>query len=615
MADNPFQKELTRRANPFRQRMQAQAPRETPSTAEAVGRGALQGATLLWADELMNLNPWAPGAGSRMRQRDEEVREARPGAFMAGEMAGGLVTGGVGATRAAAGTVGRAAIGRVAGSSAAVGGVAGVGAGEDNKVASGAVGAVAGGTIGAALPGMGVAIRKVARYLNPKDPLNATERAAKLVAQDLEQSVSLPAASKALRENPNMTVADLSPQLQQRLSAAARQSPKIARQARDQLEARQVGQAGRLTDEFKKTLKDVPTLRASEMTRKRMQAGAKPLYDEAYKTPIEPSESMMAVLDTPMGKWAAKRASDQIRNKTGALPQKPAYVFEDMRYAVDKDVRSPLAQQGKPTIETDVTNLQFWDELQRALGDKAYGAKLTDPDLSRTAGRLKQRIVGETERQSPAWGQARTIWRDEMADLEAMELADKVFTSSTGGTFKLNNLRAEIGKMSDSEKWHFRAAVFEKLDDLISKKGEGDKLSGLFKSRKMQEAVRIAMDDKNAYTSFRRVLGDEAKMEETLRRIRLRSLLDDDGSVMGRFGTAAASGSGLQFNAGMLSAAGNMIQAPGRERRNRLIGETLLGRNPENLSMQLAQRARSPRVPPGSVSGGLAAVLAGQGAN
>jgi hypothetical protein len=133
-----------------------------------LGRSAVQGAAMNWADELVGL--FSPTQGAAMRLRDEAFRDAHPTADMiaagAGGLATGLVTGGV------AGPVTiPAAIARGGAAGLAMGGLAGAGIGTDAKsrIQGAGQGALLGAGLGAATGGVAGAVR----YMGP------TQRAAR----------------------------------------------------------------------------------------------------------------------------------------------------------------------------------------------------------------------------------------------------------------------------------------------------------------------------------------------------------------------------------------------------------------------------------------------------
>lgn len=539
---------------------------EIPAWNSAL-RGASQGATFGFLDELINLNPWAPGAGSRMRQANAEAREANPGAYFAGELGGGLVTGGGGAARVAGGQALKAAAPRLAAYGAGAGGVAGAGYSDadtlSGRAADAGIGAGVGGVVGGALPAAGAGLRGALRAINP----DKAGGAARTIAADLEQAGLTPEKIRAmLAENPNLTVADLDPQLQQRLAQAAGRSTDVARDAQGQLIPRGEAQADRVTGAFRAGLgDDVPTREAIATARQETRDAAAQLYDDAYSTPITPTERMTAVLDTDFGKAALKQAQKRLRNKQQTRPDRVNYVYEDMRLARDADVRNPLATQGRPQSTPDLTNTQLWDEIGRTLGDRAYSLRNTNPSLSRDYGNLQRQVTDGINDQSDSFRAARSMWRSDKADDEARELAGKVFKGKTP------DMAEAVGDMSTSEFASYRLGVFEEIQDMIGRKQDDAKLSRLFSVPKVREGVKLAFRDDDAFARFMSDVGNESAMERTLQMVMRKPLIEESTGIPGRLP--------MPNRGDWVTSLVDMARAPAARRHAEAIAPMLLGRD------------------------------------
>ena len=225
MADNPFSqfRQPLPRENPFaRFRHQAEAV-VTPQPQEGLGRTVLdqglQGATFGFADEITD----RIGAGIAALATDEsydsllnEARgesqarmqrqmEQRPGASIAANLAGGLLTGGAGAsTKAgtavanslrAGGTVAR--IGKGAAAGAATGAAYGAGSAREGERLSGAgEGAIIGGLVGGAVPVAGAAYQGVKNTVLPQVDDATAELARQARGMDIPLRVDQVAPSR-----------------------------------------------------------------------------------------------------------------------------------------------------------------------------------------------------------------------------------------------------------------------------------------------------------------------------------------------------------------------------------------------------------------------------------
>jgi hypothetical protein len=158
---------------------------QAPGSLEALGRGALQGATLGFGDELGGLVESMFGPKSYEQYRDEirannnAAQAAHPYLYGGGELAGGLATSvvpGLGAIE------GAGALGTVA-HAAALGGISGIGASDASNLGGiakdAAEGAVAGGVTGAFAHGAG----KLIGGMFERAPAAADEQTIKALAQ------------------------------------------------------------------------------------------------------------------------------------------------------------------------------------------------------------------------------------------------------------------------------------------------------------------------------------------------------------------------------------------------------------------------------------------------
>jgi hypothetical protein len=175
------------------------APEEEISQLESGIRGAAQGLTLGFADEIEAKYQATVSGNSyedtlaEVRQRNAEAQRANPWTYGASAVGTSLLPGGVAAK--AVGTIAKGAIGAF-GTGAAVGAVEGVGASEkslkdDYKDLAGE--AIVGGALGGALGLVGTAVSKGAKALKPSKlresalKLTPTEKRARLKSPSLSQ--------------------------------------------------------------------------------------------------------------------------------------------------------------------------------------------------------------------------------------------------------------------------------------------------------------------------------------------------------------------------------------------------------------------------------------------
>ena len=497
-----------------------------------------------------------------LRGQSARAGEEYPITSLLGELGGALATGGAGGVAAAGGKTLGQAIPRLIGAGAGEGAVAGAGYSEaDTPAGVGtdmAVGAGLGGLAGGALPAAAAGVRGLSRYVNPFGPgrFGRKRAAGKTLAKDVEQSGLTPGDLQAgLASDPNLVTADLSDQLRQRLSYAAQKSPKVARAAKDLTEQRQAGARERLGGVLGESLGDQSTGAAARKIHRGMSKLAKPLYDEAYETRIQPTPEMWQLLGTPAGRSAVRRVYKKFLNKTDID-------------AADIPFKESMSGQMVPVG----SSVRFWDEFQRVLSDD-IGTMGRRPSDARDRRKMRDIVVSGLEKQSPPFRDARALWRGGREAEEALETGRRAFAEYTP------DLRREFAKMSDAARGAFKLGVFEKLDDMISRRGEGDRLATVFKDSKKREAIRLAIGDEALFKRFMRSLGNEAQMEETWRAVKNASLIDTTRRVQ----TMPSMTPSMAVYQSARRGATNVVLDPLERLEMGHMGDALLSRDPSKL--------------------------------
>lgn len=488
------------------------------------------------------------------REFNREAQQANPGAYLTGEIGTGLAAGAGPARLAVKGTQTlRQAIPRLAGVGAAEGGVAGAGFSEADTLpefaGDVAAGTATGAILGAALPAAGKGISTAVQRFGPESI------ALRRVLQDLKDSGITPEqAQKTLDANPNMILADLSENLQQRLGGVAQAPGATPQAARKLLEGRSIGQQQRFGSLFSKALNDTPVGEAAEAAVQRTRASAGPLYDAAYEAVIPPNAqiAIAKLLERPAGKAALRKAQTLAKNE-----------------GVDIDPDGPL-------------NVRTLDYVQRALRNNAEAVGRSSPGNARPIKAIRTQLLEMVDSASPDFRAARRIAADEFANKDALELGKKVFTETTP------NLRRTLGDMAESEREHFRIGVFEKVADMMADKSKTADITRLFSTPKREQALRLAFDNDALYAQFKRQLGNEQNMQATMAKA-LTGSPTASRQAFGQVGVREPTINPLTLaGRGVQALANRGMQGPAQT-ANTAVGQALLGRNPQQLMQQLAQ--------------------------
>lgn len=516
------------------------------------------------------------------RGRQRLARQQFPATYIGGELAGGLATGISGAGRAVAGQTLRQAVPRLAGIGAAEGGIAGYGLTEETdplaQAADVATGAAIGGALGTAVPAVGAGLSRAARRVVA--PFTAERRVASQIRADLQaDNVTVAQAERRLAENPNLILADLGENMQQRLGAIANQPGPAAQRARDILETRNIDQLDRLRPQFEQALGSQGVLEASRNATRRARQAAQPLYDEAYGTPLRGTARLQELMSRPAAQTALRRAHRKAENE-------------------GVDITQPES------------SVRIMDFVQRALADMQRAQLANAPDNARILRNLRDDILTEVDLQVPTFGDARRIWAGEFANQDALDFGGRVFREPTP------QLRETYNEMSAAEQDHFRIGVFDALIDRLGTKVETANLVQDFRKPKIREAMQIAFDNPQLFRQFEQTIGDERQMFETMRKAlqgsptASRLAFGEAPGLAGQVAGDIAFGPGAgavtqQAGRGVMQRLGQALEAPGAARRSELASEALLGRSPQQTLQQLT----APPLPPvqaGTVSTGLA---------
>jgi hypothetical protein len=389
--------------------------------------------------------------------------------MMAGQMGGAIVgTKGLG-------MMGRASIGRVApsllrgggsaqfardlGTDAVYSGVYGTAQGQD-PLASMALG------VGGSLAGRGLG--RFGASVAGRDPLNAGQRAVMNAIPDQE------AVNAGLREAQGlglpMTLADVSPEVASLTGAAIRRNPTVAGQARDTLTRRNLGQIDRFRTAVSDNLgplDNVPQRADDIVARARQQA--RPLYDQAYATPVPSTPELDSLLQTPFGRQAIGRSRTIAANERRS-PTELGFALDDAgnpvlnpnpndavakhlmaRDALDqaqaayragtgsaddiiaarqgvRDAEAALNAAPTPGARASVPTYttQSLDYAKRGMDDileeqrNQITGKLNLDEMGRSQNDVRQGLLREIDNHNPAYGQARSAYAGPAGEREAL---------------------------------------------------------------------------------------------------------------------------------------------------------------------------------------------------
>lgn len=525
---------------------------EEPGALSSFGRGAAQGVSFGFADELSAgvkaLPRLLPGGESfgdayssevaENRAEDEAARSAHPIATLAGELVGAvapaIATGGAsapvsgaraGVTAARAGST----IGRLGRQGAALGALEGVGRSEGNileRVPGAVTGAVAGGALGAGLPLVGKGIRRVGEAFGVGQGA-AGRRAADEILEALSGEDLAPSdVAGRLTGTADETIMDVAGSTR-RLGETANLYPGPGQQRFSEfLEGRAERQFPRVQEAIEGGTglgrRDTAGL-AQEIVESR-KAKARPKYQEAYSQgAVEVTPELLDVLQKPSIRAAFERARAIAAEEGVDLGQ----------IGFEEGARS----MRPPTV-------QALDYIKRGLDDLIYNGRRPESGLGpaqlhairQTRAQFMDAVENVTGGPDGAYAQARALFAGDTAMLDALDLGRTRFHLDPPA-----ELSQVLDEMTPAEVEMFRrGAVDNVLHRLGNVPDRNDLLKRLVHSPNDVARMGLLFDDQAAYQQFVRTM--EAMAEQGVTR---NTVLSGSQTASREAGKRALEGEGL----------------------------------------------------------------------
>lgn len=542
-------------------------------------RTALQGSTFGFGDEIQagiaaaTAYPFVKDKGFKdlyKEARDELRGEQKafsaenPKTALALEAAGGLATGGVGAGKFAA----MKTLPRAAAYGAGTGALGGLGYSDSDSVAGDAINTIEGAAMGAVLaPALKLGSDKIITPLLNKGKGVAGKVANQLKSELSRSNLSPEKAAEQLRKNPSLLLGDLSENLQYRTASVAGLPGKGQEMAKKVLTERNRAQTERLLPHIRKGLGNKQGyLDAVDTLQTSMREKARPLYEQAYKTPLAPTKKISSALKKAQEMGAIKSAQKLAR-------------FEDLDYS-------------------DMPTIQQLDYVKRSLGDvEGKFLRAGKNQMARAVGNTRRQITEELKKQSPAYDKALKTWSSGMDDQNALDVGLKALKDNN------ESLVRQVKKMSESELNHFRIGVMKALENRLEGQAvTRDAVKQLQDIPRIQKALSIAFKDEDTYQGFLSALKDESKMFDTFTKAlsnsntaRLAGSNQELGQ--GALNALISKGTSLPMDMGrsLLRRMGSQPEIKNEAFRN-LLSEQLLKNDPAGLLSLLSQKQKT--IPP-----------------
>jgi hypothetical protein len=393
-------------------------------------RAAAQGATLGFWDEIEGRGmSWLPGGGTYEQERDtirkqqEAWAERNPAVDFGAQVAGGMLTGGLGAGRSALAAGGRMTLKQMANLAkreAALGAASGVGASEAGLDDLGGLArdaAIGGAISGVAAPVMGVGANAWSR--RAESPTGRVLRE-NLAYQDMTPDAAI-ARMRDLGED--ATLATTGPAMRGTMATIAEVPGSGQRQIQEQLLARQMRQPERLQDAVAAATggaREGPLAATERLGRARSDA-AEAAYGPIRDEPITRTREMAAALETDPGRRAARNAIQQLN------------------YA--------RVAQGLPPLEELPDTLQAWDLWKRAMQGHEDSLRRSGDNFSAgSTAEIRRNVVNQLDGQVDGYAVAREGFAAGSRTLEAVGTGEKLLS------MPWEQLQRDVARMGPEER-------------------------------------------------------------------------------------------------------------------------------------------------------------------
>lgn len=531
-------------------------------------RQAANAITFNKADEISAGMNAATGLGddyatnlARERERDTEFMRENPGAALGAQLAGGLMTGGVGAARvlgsqairhapAAARWAAFPAVGAAEGAAAGFGAAEG---GLGNRLSGAAEGAAIGGAVGAALPVVGNVVRR-----GVVEPIRtATDRGRVSVARDyfrkaLDRDKMTPAdMGQRMRDlGPDATPADVGPNVSGLGEYGASRPGRALTEATDMVAERRGGSFDRMADDLDRAVgpggQDV-ALRVEDS----------PQFATVLDQRVPVHRDMLTLLRRPSMRDAWSRVQRTAAEQDIALPPIDQ-VIDDLESGRITGIETRLLHFVKKGL----------DDTLEAGRDPVTGSILPEFGKNRVHAMegTRRAYRDMVKRLNPDYGAALDRMASEARIDDALDMGRKAWTSARWSPDAITN---RLGKMTDRERRAFRAGMAAAIEDKMAGAAEQGRALDRFvlsNAPKIRAAFGPAADDLIAAAQRERTFaGTEGRLTGNSRTAIRGAIKEDVEDRMpdptGAIGDAArGSGSGLAMRA--LEGLWNVVSKP-----------------------------------------------------
>lgn len=441
--------------------------------ADELGAGAryLGGKILPWQSKVTY-----DQALEEVRAADRAAAEANPTAYLAGQLTGGvglasgLARAGLSPTMNApqgASLLNRAV--RGAGEGAVLGGLYGVGSGEDtgDRALQGGLGALTGGVVGGAIPvvaqGASSAYRNIAQRRAVDEAARqagTSPEVARILTQTIEPDIGPQGMAGIQRAGQEAMLADIGPTSRQVLDVAIQRGGPGANVARQAIDERVARGAADLTNVLDQTLGQPQGVSAA---RESIRVGSGAARSAAYEGPNGAYAQAIDYAD-PKG----QAIENIVKSRVPASAIRRANELMRVEGNQSQQILANIADDGTVTFETlpDVRQLDYITRGLNEVANEAQGSGALGGTsaIGRAYQNLSKEIRSNLRDLVPEYGVALDTAADPIRRSQAVEFGSKLLSPSV--------MRDEVAQtvvgMSGAEKDALAQGVRSQIDDALA---------------------------------------------------------------------------------------------------------------------------------------------------
>jgi hypothetical protein len=228
-----------------------------------------------------------------------------------------------------------------------------------------------------------------------------------------------------------------------------------------------------------------------------------PLYKQAYAEGENGvwNDTLANLVQAPdmrgaIADAAKKGANTQVLQKiaSGASPAEPPPIIRNPFVSdAEGNLSLKVGENGQPMTP----NLQFWDQVKRALQDKIDSARASrNMEDARDFGQLKSALVNQLDAAVPTYADARMGAFQKFGAENALE-AGQNFVGMTK-SLDIDQMKASLAKMSPEQKSFFAQGMASQIAQKAENSSERRNIIGLFDSPATREKMQAGLGMNNA---------------------------------------------------------------------------------------------------------------------